>query len=294
MKKTIAAALLLIASTLHGDELTDRVEKITSSIDATVGVSAIDLASGRRFMLRGDERFPMASVYKVPIVLPVLKKVSTGQITFDQIITIEPKDFAPGHSPLAKSAAGKPLNVELARLVVLALGESDNTAADALLRVAGGPEAVTRYLRFIGITAMDVSRSEKAMAADMKKPGTRSGDERDTATPNAMAMLLRQSDARADGLGGGSRKFLLDTLRNAQTGERLIRAGVPAGSDVCEKSGRAPGVLNDAGYVTSPDGTHRMVMVIFTKDAKTSSEKAREDALAAIARAVYDDFMTRR
>lgn len=295
MRKTIAVALLLIASALHADELTDRIEKIASSIDATVGVSAIDLTTGRRFALRGDERFPMASVYKFPIALAVLKKVSSGELSLDQTVTITPKEFAPGHSPLAKSAAGKALTLELGRLVVLSLGESDNTAADALLRIAGGPEAVTRYIRFIGITAMDVSRSEKAMAADMKKLGSKfDDDERDTATPNAMAMLLRQFDARADGLGSASRNFVIDIMRHSKTGDRRIRAGVPAGADVYEKTGTAPGIINDAGFVKSPDGSHRMVVVIFTKGAKKSSEKAREDAVAGIARAIYDDFTTRR
>jgi beta-lactamase class A len=295
MRKTIAVALLLIASALHADELTDRVEKIASSIDATVGVSAIDLTTGGRFALRGDERFPMASVYKLPIALAVLKESTKGTLSLDQDVTIKPKEFAPGHSPLAASAAGKPVTERLGRLVILALGESDNTASDALLRVAGGPEAVTRYLRFLGMSAIDVSRSERAIAADRKMLGSKfDQDERDTATPNAMATLLRQVDARADGLDAISRNFALDILRHSKTGERRIRAGVPAEAALYEKSGTAPGIVNDAGVVASPDGMHRMVMVIFTKGAKTSSEKAREEALAAIARAVYEDFMTRR
>jgi beta-lactamase class A len=296
MKKTIALVLFLIASVASADELTDRINKIASTTDATFGVSAMDLDTGRRFSLHGDERFPMASVYKFPIALAVLKKVSKGEILLDRKVTIEPKDFAPGHSPLAQSANGKPVTLEVGRLLVLSLGESDNSAADALMRLVGGPQGVMTYLRFIGISGIDVSRSEKQIGADLKKSGVDSfeKDPRDTATPDAMAMLARLFVERAEGLTAFSRNFAIEIMRRTTSGARRIRAGVPAGADVLDKTGTNVGILNDAGIVKTPDGAHRIVMVIFSKGARKSSEEAREQAVASIAREIYDEFTKRR
>lgn len=296
MRKTLALVLFLIASVASADELTDRINKIASATDATFGVSAMDLDTGRRFSLRGDERFPMASVYKFPIALAVLKKVSKGEILLDRKVTIEPKDFAPGRSPLAQSANGKPVTLEVGRLLVLSLGESDNSAADALMRLVGGPQGVMMYLRFIGISGIDVSRTEKQIGADLKRAGVDAfeKDPRDTATPDAMAMMFRLFGERAEGLTAFSRNFAIEIMRRSTTGARRIRAGVPAGADVLDKTGTSAGILNDAGIVKTPDGAHRIVMVIFSKGARKSSEEAREQAVAAIAREIYDEFTKRR
>lgn len=296
MRKTLALALFLIASVASADELADRINRIAAATDATFGVSAMDLDTGRRFSLRGDERFPMASVCNFPIALAALQKVSKGEILLDRKVTIEPKDFAPGHSPLARSANGKPVTLEAGRLLVLSLGESDNTAADALMRLAGGPRGVMTYLRFTGISGIDVTRGEKQIRADLKKSGVDSfeKDPRDTATPDAMAMMFRLFVERAEGLTAFSRNFAIEIMRRSTTGARRIRAGVPAGADVLGKTGTGAGVLNDAGIVKTSDGAHRIVMVIFSKGARKSSEEAREQAVASIAREIYDEFTKRR
>lgn len=296
MTKTIVAALLLCASVLRADELSDRVNKIASTIDATVGVSAMDLDTGRRLSIRGCERFQMASVYKFPIALAVLKQASTGAILLDREIKVAPNEFAPGHSPLAEAAHGNPVDVQVGRLLLLAVGESDNTASDVLLRLVGGPQAVMQYLRFTGISGIDVSRSEKQLAADRARLGAAKfrEDERDTATPDAMALLFRMFSERAEGLTAFSRNFLIEIMRHSKTGDRRIRAGVPGTAEVLDKTGTMGDVLNDAALVKATDGRHRIVIVVFTKGAKKSTEKEREAAIAAISREIYDEFTKRQ
>ena len=75
--------------------------------DAVIGVAAVDLESGRRIAIRNSERFPMGSVYKVPIALEVLHRIDDGTLKAGRVITIEPKDFSPGWSPLRDGANGK-------------------------------------------------------------------------------------------------------------------------------------------------------------------------------------------
>lgn len=297
MKKTIVALVVLtFASIVRADDLTDRVAKIASSIDATVGVSAVDLSTGRTVAIRGDERFPMASVYKLVIAEAFFRKATKVEpINLDTEVTIEPDEFAPGQSPLVKEAKGSAVSRPLGRLVVLSLGESDNTASDALLKFLGGPEQVGIFLRTIGVSGIDVSRSEKQIAADVKKNGVPAflRDERDTSTPDAMRLLLRMMADRSDGVADMFRKFELEILAHSTTGKNRMAAGVPDGATVYGKTGTAwGGVVNEAALIYSPNSEHRIAIAIFTKGGK-ATEKEREAAIAKITAAIYGDFTKR-
>src|SRR5215213_8740449 len=105
--------------------------------DATFGVTAIHLESGKRLSIRSAERFPMGSVYKFPIALAVLHRVDTGTLSLGQSITIEPRDFSPGHSPLRDEAHGKPVTITVRELLRSMVSLSDNTACDYFLRTLG-------------------------------------------------------------------------------------------------------------------------------------------------------------
>jgi len=138
--------------------------------DAVIGVAAIHVESGRRVSVRGTERFPMGSVYKFPIALTVLRRADTGTLSLKQVVTIEPKDFAPGWSPLRDQANGQPIVLTVGELLRHMVSISDNTASDALLRVVGGQYAVSTRMAELGFGGIRVDRSEMQMAADIHKP----------------------------------------------------------------------------------------------------------------------------
>ncbi|MFL6244559.1 MAG: class A beta-lactamase, partial [Thermoanaerobaculia bacterium] len=260
------------------------------SSDAVIGVSAIHLESGRRAGIRGNERFPMGSVYKFPIVLTALRQVDAGTLKLDQKITIQPKDFSPGWSPLRDNAKGKPVIVTLRELLRHTVSISDNTASDNTLPLVGGPAAVTKRMAELGVPGIRVDRTEKTIARHLKQPGGRAkytNDPRDTATPDAMAALLVTFWNRRDGLSKSSHDLLMQWMIDTPTGPRRIKAVMPAGSIVAHKTGTMPGVVNDAAIVTSPDGKNHYVIVVFSK-AGTSGEKVREDDVAAAAKKAYE------
>src|SRR5262249_42587165 len=55
---------------------------------------------------------------------------------------------------------GSSMRFSVDRLLVAAVSESDNTAVDALIRLVGGPQVVTAYLRQHGIDGMRVDLGE--------------------------------------------------------------------------------------------------------------------------------------
>jgi|SRR5215212_3720766 len=252
--------------------------------DAVIGVAAVDLQSGQRISVRSTERFPMGSVYKVPIALEVLHRVDSGTLRLDRVLTIEPKDFAPGWSPLRDAAKGQPIVLTVGELAEHMVKVSDNTASDALLRLVS-PMAVTRRMAELGAGGIRVDRLEREMAADLRKPGgveRYAIDARDTATPDETLALFTLIAQKRERLSDASHEKLMRWMTETKTGANRIKAGVPQGVVVAHKTGTMPGTTNDAAILN-----RRIVLVIFTKRSTSPDEDAEAD-IAAVARAAYD------
>lgn len=229
----------------------------------------------------------MRSVYKLPIAIAVFRLVDEGRLRLDSMVTVTPADFAPMYSPLRAAAKGRPVTVTVDSLVMLMVAQSDNTASDVLLQLAGGPEAVTAGLRAWGATDVRVDRFERELATSRDS----AADARDTATPDAMADLL-VAVHNGKGLSRASHQRLLEMMRASRTGPNRIRALLPAGAIVAHKTGTHAPMTNDVGIITLPGSAgHAAVVVLVRGTAGTLAE--RERAIAEIARAVYDVFAQR-
>lgn len=268
------------------------VARIAATVDARVGVAAVDLESGRTLAVDADEAFPMASVVKLPLAVEVLHQVDHGTLRLDQKCTLTPHDFSRGHSPIRDRAKGQPVTLTLRELLVAAVSDSDNSAGDYLLRLVN-PVAITVRMRFLGVHDIRVDRPENEIIDMFATPaGTAeyAKDRRDTATPAALVKLLRAIYEKRDRLSPASHALLMEMLTKSANPVRIGRL-LPTGSIVAHKTGTMPGTLNDAGIITSPDRRHHIVIAILTKGAKTSSEAARERVVSEIARAIFDAWV---
>nr|AIA12595.1 ClassA_beta_lactamase [uncultured bacterium] len=295
------------------------IKRLAESSGGIVGVSAIHIESGRRVSVNGDLRFPMASVYKLPIALRLLQRIDRGELRLDGPITLSTHDFRPGHSPIAEFANNKPVTLPLERLLELMLGESDNSASDKLLALAGGPAAVTARMRALDITGLDISRPEGRLALDfwgvrepppesewtlafferMSESGTPAAreaaaaafadDPRDTSTPDAMAQLLVRVERR-EVLEPASMERLLQITTATQTGPLRLKGLLPAGTPVAHKTGTMGATTNDVGIITLPDGAGHVALAVFVKGS-TLDVPSRERVIAEIARTIYDYYL---
>ncbi len=260
--------------------------------DAVIGVAAIHLESGRRVTVRGTERFPMGSVYKFPIALTVLKRVDSGTLSLRREVTIEPKEFAPGWSPLRDEAGKRPITLTVRELLRHMVSISDNTASDALMKLVGGPFSATTRMAELGFGGIRIDRSETQMARDLRADGgveRYAVDARDTSSPENMAELLAAFWQRRDGLTKESHDLLVHWMTVTPTGPRRIKAGVP-GATLVHKTGTMPGTVNDAGILISPDGKHHVALAIFTKGSRRDKTAKAEDDIAAIAAQVWAEL----
>jgi len=277
-------ALLLFAT------LQSQITTIAAQTDATVGVAAIDLESGRRVSIHGDDHFPMASVFKFPVALVVLQRVDSGELKLDDAITIEPKQFSRGHSPLRDSANGKPVTASVRHLIELMVVESDNTAVDYFIRRLGGA-AITTRIRALAGDGVRVDRPENDIAEAIQTHGIPAyvRDVRDTATPDGMVRLLANFAKRKDGLTPASHDLLAHFMTASHNPVRLGSA-LPPGTIVTHKTGTMPGVFNDVGIITSADGKHHIAIAVFTKKPAAQNEDVALRVVSQIARAAYDSL----
>lgn len=242
--------------------------------------------TGGTVALNGKQQFPMQSVYKLAIAMAGLRQVDNGVLKLDQKVRVRPDDFAPEavNSPLRdKHSRGVELSVlELLQLMIV---DSDGTASDVVLKLTGGPDQVTKYLRELGVEGTVVATSEKEMAQsdDVQY--------RNWSTPDSMVKLLQMLH-QGRGLSAASRELLLEFMTKTGTFPGRIKGLLPAGTVVAHKTGSSgtknglSRATNDVGLINLPNGNH-LAVAVFVSDTK-ADDATREAVIAKIARAVWD------
>ena len=95
-----------------------------------LGVTAIALRDGRRIEQRAHERFPLASTFKLPLVMAVLARSDRGAEHLERRVRIYPADIVAAYSPVTQAAKGGTMTI--AELCAAAVSRSDNSAANLL------------------------------------------------------------------------------------------------------------------------------------------------------------------
>lgn len=244
-----------------------------------LGVCAIDTASGRRALHRADERFPFCSTFKAMLGAAVLAQSVERPGLLQQRVTYGQADLV-NYSPVSGKHVGTGMTV--AQLCEAAIQYSDNSAANLAMKLIGGPSAVTAYARSIGDDAFRLDRWETELNTALP------GDVRDTTTPAAMAASMRVLTL-GDALPPAQRAQLVAWLRGNKVGDKRIRAGVPAGSQVADKTGTGDyGTTNDAGVIWPPSRAPIVLAVYYTQ--ARADAKAKDDVIAAAARIAVATF----
>lgn len=304
-------------SCIASDSIHDGLARIARRVGGEVGFSALHYESGLQVSFNGDQRFPMASVSKVPMALEFMRRVDAGEIDLTETIVVTPQHFRPGHSPLAGWRT-RPVQRTVDSLFSLMLRSSDNTATDVILNMSGGPKAATRRVHELGVSGVEVDRSEARTFADLiglsdtipeselyryqyfrmrdalpqtyrdaarERYGT---DPKDTATPNGMTDLLAKIH-EGRGLSPHSRARILEAMRLTRSGRRRLRGLLPPSTKVAHKTGTMAGAINDVGIVTLPDSGGHLIVSVFVNTLRRTTWR-RERTIAEMTRLLFDVF----
>jgi beta-lactamase class A len=267
------------APTLSAPSANPAFAALEESFGARLGVYALDTGTGRAVEYRSDERFAYASTIKALAVAVVLAETSDAEL--DTLVRYEASDLL-DYAPV--TAQHVETGLTLRELCDAAIRYSDNTAANLLLEHLGGPAALDAALTGIGDDVTQVDRDEPELNEAVP------GDPRDTSTPQALATDLERF-VLGDALDPTDQATLSTWLVGNTTGDDLIRAGVPTGWTVGDKTGSAGyGTRNDIAVLWPPDGAPIVLAVLSSRSAPDAEY---DNALLAEATAVAIDGLDR-
>ena len=294
-------------------------DRIVRTARADVGVALIHVETGALVSVHGDRRYPMASVYKLPIAVELLTQISQGTLTFDRQIRLGASDIRACCTLSRKHPRGG-VTLTVADLLELMIVDSDNTSADAVLKLVGGPPVVERRLRTLGFPGINVNRYEGDMNLEMvgvvnpppqdewtldlqrqlvaavePEPlraarARYTSDPRDTATPDDMARFLARLHV-GDLLPRPYTDLLVSLMARSHTGPRRLKALLPPDTFVAHKTGTTAVVINDVGIIDLPDDSavrgHLAVAVFAMNGVSIAS---MERAIARLSGAAFEFF----
>ncbi|MES4904593.1 MULTISPECIES: class A beta-lactamase [unclassified Streptomyces] len=263
------------ASRPYARELKD----LERRFDARLGVYAIDTGTGREVAYNDGERFAYNSTFKALACGVVLRKHSLSGM--DKKITYSEDVLLPNSPVTEKHIA---TGMTLSELCDATIRYSDNAAANLILKELGGPKALDAALEEIGDDVTRMDRPEPYLSRWVP------GETRDTTTPRAFAKDLR-AFVLGDVLGKSERARLTEWLRTNKTGDKVIRAGVPKGWVVGDKTGTGSyyGGRNDIAVVWPPDSAPVVIAILSNRHQKDAEP---DDKLIAEAASVVADTLS--
>lgn len=256
----------------------DTLADIEHAAQGRLGVAMLDTGTGLVLGWRQDERFAMASTFKLVLAGWMLALVDQGKERLDARVHYA-RDAVVAYSPVSGERAGEGGGLTVGELCAATVGLSDNTAANVLLARHGGPAGFTAFVRSLGDATTRLDRNEPTLNEAAV------GDPRDTTTPLAMLRTM-QKLVLGDALTPASRTWLQRWLVATSTGDQRLRAGVP-GWTVGDKTGTAgdSGTANDIGVLWPPGGATPVLVTCYLTRS-IAAPVQRDASIAQVARAV--------
>ncbi|MDF2114741.1 class A beta-lactamase [Roseiarcaceae bacterium H3SJ34-1] len=238
-----------------------------------LGVAVLNTNGGKTVAYRGDERFPLCSTFKCLAAAFVLARVDNKEENLSRKIVYKKEDLV-ANSPTTEKHVGNGLT--MTEICEAAITLSDNTAGNLMLDSFGGPAGLTKYLRSLGdnVTRLDRRETELNEAAP--------GDPRDTTTPVAMLETLRKI-VLGNTLSDASREQLTAWLVANKTGGKRLRAGLPEGWKVGDKTGSGNNNTANDVAVLWPQGRAPVIVTAYYTGA-TATDDERNMILADVGR----------
>ncbi len=256
-----------------------RIAALEKREGGRLGVEALDTATGRRLQHRSGERFALCSTFKFLAAAAILQRVDRGTEHLDRRVEYGESDLLE-YAPVSKEHV-KEGGMTLTNICAAAVQWSDNTAANLMLKVLGGPEGVTAFIRSTGDNVTRLDMIEPALNV------VRRGEIHDTTTAASMVGLL-SSVVLGQALSADSRALLQGWMLDAKVGEHRLPAGLPTGWRIAHKTGTGSDQTNDVGVVWPPNRAPIIVAALYSR--RGTQLKQREDVLRDVGRIITSGF----
>jgi beta-lactamase class A len=281
----VFAVALLLGIAQSRDSILETIQsRIQLEPGAQVGLAYVDLGSSDTLFLNADTSFHAASTMKVPVMIELFRRASSGSFGMGQRLMIVNQfaSIADGSAYALDSTSDSDTTlyhriggrVPVDTLLRLMITRSSNLATNTLIALVGA-EQVNRTMRSLGAQRIQVLRGvEDGKAFDKGLINT--------TTARDLAIILRaieQGRASSPEATSEMRQILL-----AQEFNEKIPAGLPAGIRVAHKTGEITAHSHDAAIVYPP-GRSPYVLVVLTRGIQDGAKASK--LIADISSIVY-------
>lgn len=190
MKKYSALAFLLIctlavfARQKTDQKLQHRIQQMVLGFHGDIGVYIKNLRTGKIATFNADSLFPTASMVKVPIMIGIVDKLEKGALSYHQPLEYKDSLAYEGEDVLASFKSGE--KIELAKVIMLMLTTSDNTASLWLQSLAGSGTRINEILDSLGLVYTRVNSRTPGREENRKQFGW------GQTTPREMCTLMEK------------------------------------------------------------------------------------------------------
>ncbi len=260
------------------DELRDALAKLIKPFQGRIGIAMIDLATNDTVTINGHLHYTMASTYKTPLAISVLRQVDMGKLSLSQLVHVTKQDLpANTWSPLQKKYPDGNIDLSVAELLDYTVSKSDNNACDILFKLLGGTKRVDAFIHEIGYKNISIQTTEAEMHLSEKN------EKANWCSPYEMAKMFAAIQQKKH-LEGATSTFLIKLLIETENSPKRLKAGLPGDTKIAHKtgtgSGEPPATVNDAGIIYMPGGKAIAVSVYIN-----ACKEKFDDAEAMIAAA---------
>ena len=225
-------------------ELTDLIELYPTVKPA---IYVWDYETGNYIDINGDKIYSTASIIKIPVLIDVFKSIEAGQFSLEDTIPLTEYFRTEGSGSLQFKAANSEYTID--KLAEIMITESDNSATNMLMTKVGSMTDVNQNIRDWGLKNTEV----QTWLPDYKG--------NNHTTEKEMAQMLYNIDENDKFLADASRNKMLNYMGHVHN-NRLIQAGLGAGSVFLHKTGDIGTMLGDAGIVITPTGKKYIVVIL--------------------------------
>lgn len=263
-------------------DLQRAVEAVAEGFDGVVGVYVRHLPTGRTAALRPDERFPTASMVKVPILVAVFERIEAGELSMGQELTFRDslryiEDAGELFAQLQDSAT-----VYLHSAVEQMLSASDNTASLWLQGMVTG-EAINAWLAAHGFEATRMNSRTEGRRPDWERYGW------GQTSPREMAELVRRI-VDGEAVSPAADEEMHRLLTRTHWDDEAVSA-VPPSVQVASKQGAVSQSRSEVAYVHAPSGPYVFTVVTREQaDTRWEPDNAGYELIRAYSRLFWETF----
>jgi beta-lactamase class A len=257
----IAIATSVFVSAQDTDKkLEARLRESIGGFNGDIGIYVKNLRTGKTAVINADTIFPTASIVKVPIMLGIMHKIHSGQLTYDSALTYKDSLLYEGEDILGSFKDGE--KIALKKVMMLMLTTSDNTASLWLQKIAGTGISINTIVDSLGFTNTRINSRTIGREEYRKQYGW------GQTTPKEMGMIFEKIYRQEIFSAAASERMMRCLGRNFWDEDEAI-SQIPPYIEVFSKNGCVNASRSEAMIVNAPNNP--FVFCIFTKNNKDIS-----------------------